>query len=45
VFAATQLDRMEEIMGAVHADFDCKPIEFKFEVNQLPSTVASSRLV
>jgi REP element-mobilizing transposase RayT len=28
VFASPQLDRMEEIMGAVCADFGCELIEF-----------------
>jgi putative transposase len=50
VFAAAQLDRMEEIMGAVCADLGCELIEFNGEAKTStcslpPPTVALSRLV
>ena len=51
VFAARHLERMEEIMRSVCADFGCELAEFNGEANHVhllvnfPPTVALSRLV
>ena len=51
VFAAPHLERMEEIMRAVCADFECELVEFNGESNHVhllvnfPPKVAVSKLV
>ena len=51
VFTATHLDRMEQIMRAVCADFECELVEFNGETNHVhllvnfPPKVALSKLV
>lgn len=51
MFTATHLDRMEQLMRAVCADFECELVEFNGETNHVhllvnfPPKVALSKLV